>query len=176
MKDFLDVSGSIIIRNGFIYNDHLSNYLTHHDNYLFSLSGLFLSQNNSINSYIATNNINYNILKPYLLDSSYYNYVTISGVTISSFIYQPSLINYHSNQINTISSYIYNFRFPNYDDQFLTLSNHIVNYTNSVVSNKVTTLINSSPQTVYTLNELANALGNDANFSTATSVTVIPTK
>ena len=58
MKDFLDVSGSIIIRNGFIYNDHLSNYLTHHDNYLLSLSGLFLSQNNSINSYIATNNIN----------------------------------------------------------------------------------------------------------------------
>ena len=67
MKDFLDVSGSIIIRNGFIYNDHLSNYLTYHDNYLLSLSGLFLNKNNSINSYIATSNINYNLLKPYLI-------------------------------------------------------------------------------------------------------------
>jgi len=48
------------------------------------------------------------------------------------------------------------------------LSNYVLAtsvYTKNEVNNKIADLVNSAPATLDTLNELANALGNDANFS-----------
>jgi len=85
IQNFVDISGSLIVRGGMIYNNHLSNYLSYHDQYIVSLSGAI------------------NPIKPYIFDS--YNFISISGgVTISSFI--PSVINYHTSQLVTISSYL----------------------------------------------------------------------
>ena len=39
-------------------------------------------------------------------------------------------------------------------------------FVQSVVDNKVSQLVNSAPETLDTLNELSNALGNDPNFAT----------
>ena len=133
----------------------------YHDLYLVSLSGLLLnqininlyqaSQINTISSYINNikipNNDNYlislsgsiNLLKPYLIDNSYYNFYTISGFglsgalvyrTLSSYIYEPSLINYHTNQLVTISSYLLsnNNKLLYHDLYLLSISSNLSNY------------------------------------------------
>jgi len=211
-QNYVDVSGSLIVRNGFIYNNYLSNYLSYHDQYIVSLSGTInpikpyifdsynfisisgvtissfimstinyhTSQLVTISSYLISNNYkiayydlyikslsgnlkaqldlnNYqitqinslsgfiNLFTPYLLDSSYYNSYTISAgvglsgfITLSSYVYQPSLINYHTNVLNTLSSNLYNLKFPNNDLYLTSLSSTLINY---IVSNNQ--LVNS---------------------------------
>lgn len=62
-------------------------------------------------------------------------------------------------------------------DKATTLSGYGITdaYTKSQVDKKVSDLVNSAPETLDTLNELANALGNDPNFAT-TVATQIGTK
>lgn len=45
-------------------------------------------------------------------------------------------------------------------------------FVQSTVANKVSQLVNSAPETLDTLNELANALGNDPNFATTVSTQI----
>ena len=45
-------------------------------------------------------------------------------------------------------------------------------FVQSTVANKVSKLVNSAPETLDTLNELANALGNDPNFATTVSTQI----
>ena len=62
-------------------------------------------------------------------------------------------------------------------DKATTLSGYGITdaYTKTQVDKKVSDLVNSAPETLDTLNELANALGNDPNFAT-TVATQIGTK
>ena len=62
-------------------------------------------------------------------------------------------------------------------DKATTLSGYGITdaYTKTQVDNKISGLVNSAPETLDTLNELANALGNDPNFAT-TVATQIGTK
>jgi len=56
-------------------------------------------------------------------------------------------------------------------DKATTLSGYGITdaYTKTQVDKKVSDLVNSAPETLDTLNELANALGNDPNFATTVS-------
>ena len=65
----------------------------------------------------------------------------------------------------------------NVSDKSTTLSGYGITdaYTKAQVDKKVSNLVNSAPETLDTLNELANALGNDPNFAT-TITTQIGTK
>jgi hypothetical protein len=121
-----------------------------------SLNALNLS--NNFNSYVTSNNTLINDLSLSLMNNV--NQLTsidnsfnllIGDLSNNTNAQQLNIVDL-SNNINSLSSFIND------------LSNNKASLT--YVNDSISALIDSSPATLNTLNELATALGNDANFST----------
>lgn len=82
-----------------------------------------------------------------------------------------------TSQLTNDSGFLTSTDIRNKADKATTLSGYGITdaYTKTQVDKKVSNLVNSAPETLDTLNELASALGNDPNFAT-TVATQIGTK
>lgn len=82
-----------------------------------------------------------------------------------------------TSQLTNDSGFLTSTNISNKADKATTLSGYGITdaYTKTQVDKKVSDLVNSAPETLDTLNELASALGNDPNFAT-TVATQIGTK
>ena len=82
-----------------------------------------------------------------------------------------------TSQLTNDSGFLTSTDISNKANKATTLSGYGITdaYTKTQVDKKVSDLVNSAPETLDTLNELANALGNDPNFAT-TVATQIGTK
>jgi hypothetical protein len=107
----------------------------------------YLSLNTASNTYLTINNAS----------STYATIVNLNNINLTSTINTASAAAYASASAYTNSA----------SSSLVTYTNTQVNAgINTASAAAVTYLVNSAPSTLDTLNELANALGNDVNFST----------
>ena len=100
----------------------------------------------------------------------------VQPATLNSYA-KTSAIPTKTSQLTNDSGFLTSTDISNKVDKATTLSGYGITdaYTKTQVDKKVSDLVNSAPETLDTLNELANALGNDPNFAT-TVATQIGTK
>ena len=91
----------------------------------------------------------------------------VQPATLNSYA-KTSAIPTKTSQLTNDSGFLTSTDISNKADKATTLSGYGIKdaYTKTQVDKKVSDLVNSAPETLDTLNELASALGNDPNFAT----------